>query len=174
MEDLRYPIGMYEIVCEISDEERRQLISEVEIQPAILRTTVEKLTSQQMETPYRPGGWTIRQVVHHLADNNMNAYIRFKRGLTEDAPRSPSYREDLWAELPDYREIPVGESLTLLDILHRRFAVLLSALEPQDFHRTVYHSTLGSVSLDAALHRYVWHNRHHIAQITGLCERMGW
>ncbi|WP_029419938.1 YfiT family bacillithiol transferase [Alicyclobacillus macrosporangiidus] len=174
MGDLRYPIGMYEPVLEVSGEDRKQLIREVEIQPAILRATVEKLTSEQMETPYRPGGWTIRQVVHHLADNNMNAYIRFKRGLTEDTPSSPSYREDLWAELPDYRQIPVGESLTLLDVLHRRFAVLLWALNPQDFRRTVAHSTLGVISLDTALHRFVWHNRHHIAQITRLCERMGW
>lgn len=121
MADLRYPIGMYEPVSEISDEERRQLNSEVEIQPAILRTTVENLTSEHMETPYRSGGWSIRQVVHHLADNNMNAYIRFKRGLTEDGPSSPSYREDLWAELPDYREIAVDESLTLLDVVHKRF-----------------------------------------------------
>lgn len=103
-DDLRYPIGMYEPVRELNEEDRRQLIREVEIQPASLRAMVEKLTSEQLETPYRSGGWTIRQVVHHLADNNMNAYIRFKRGLTEDAPSSPSYREDLRAELPDYRQ----------------------------------------------------------------------
>ncbi|SFU90216.1 YfiT family bacillithiol transferase [Alicyclobacillus macrosporangiidus] len=174
MEDLRYPIGMYHPVLEISDEDRNQLIREIEIQPATLRAIVEKLTPEQMETPYRPGGWTIRQVVHHLADNNMNAYIRFKRGLTEDTPSSPPYREDLWAELPDYRQIPVGESLILLEVLHRRFSHLLWALHPEDFRCTLAHSTLGVIRLDTALHRFVWHNRHHIAQISGLCERMGW
>ena len=115
MQDLRYPIGIYEPVFEVSSEDRRGFIREVETQLITLRTVVESLTREQLEIPYRAGGWTIRQVVHHLADNNMNAYLRFKRGLTEDTPSSPSYREDLWAELPNYKETPVDESLTLLE-----------------------------------------------------------
>lgn len=174
MSDLRYPIGPYEPNTELTEEDRQVLIREVETQPSLLRGIVESLTHEQLETPYRPGGWTVQQVVHHLADNNMNAYIRFKRGLTEDAPSSPPYREDLWAELPDYRLLMVDESLVLLHILHRRLAVLLSALESQGFRRTLSHSVLGQITLDEALHRLVWHNRHHIAQITSLCERMGW
>ncbi|WDL96693.1 YfiT family bacillithiol transferase [Alicyclobacillus sp. ALC3] len=174
MNDLRYPIGTYEPSSELTIEDRQVLIREVETQPSLLRQIVEPLTSEQLDTPYRPGGWTVQQVVHHLADNNMNAYIRFKRGLTEDAPSSPPYREDLWAELPDYRLLSVGESLVLLNVLQKRFVVLLSSLEPQEFRRTLNHSFLGQITLDGALHRFVWHNRHHILQITSLCERMGW
>ena len=174
MNDLRYPIGPYEPNSELTEENREVLIRQVETQPSLLRRIVESLTHEQRETPYRPGGWTVQQVVHHLADNNMNAYIRFKRGLTEDAPSSPPYREDLWAEFPDYRLLMVEESLVLLNILHRRFAVLLSALESQGFQRTLSHSVLGKITLDEALHRFVWHNRHHIAQISSLCKRMGW
>lgn len=174
MEDLRYPIGTYELVSQVNVGERQRLIQEVETQPTTLRTAIEGLTFEQLDTSYRPGGWPIRHVVHHLADNNMNAYIRFKRALTEDVPVTPPYREDLWAELVDYREMPVALSVTLLDALHQRFAVLLRTREPQDFNRTFSHSTLGLISLDTALHRFVWHNRHHIAQITGLRQRMGW
>jgi hypothetical protein len=174
MNDLSYPIGPYKASSELTEEDRQALTREVEKQPILLRAIVESLTNEQLETPYRPGGWTVHQVVHHLADNNMNAYIRFKRGLTEDAPSSPPYREDLWAELPEYHLLPVEESLALLSVLHKRFVVLLSSLEPQDFRRTLSHSVLGQITLDGALHRFVWHNRHHIAQITGLCERMGW
>lgn len=173
MGDLRYPIGAYKSILELSEGERRDLIREVEVQPALLRAMVQPLTPEQLATPYRPGGWTVRQVVHHLADNNMNAYIRFKRGLTEDVPVSPSYREDLWAELLDYCA-PVEDSLTLLDVLHRRFATLLRSLSTPDYERTVQHATLGQVTLDALLHRFVWHNRHHMAQISRLCESQGW
>ncbi|WP_029420944.1 YfiT family bacillithiol transferase [Alicyclobacillus macrosporangiidus] len=174
MEDLRFPIGAYEPAREVSAGQRQQWIQEIATQPTILRTTVERLTDEQLDTAYRPGGWTIRQVVHHLADNNMNAYIRFRRALTEEVPVTPPYREDLWAELGDYREMPVELSLTLLEVLHQRFVVLLRALRTQDFRRTFSHATLGVMNLDMALHRFVWHGRHHIAQITRLCERMGW
>lgn len=174
VDNWRYPIGLYEPISELSEHNRQVLIREVETQPSLLRSIVEPMTREQLETPYRPGGWTVQQVVHHLADNNMNAYIRFKRGLTEDAPSSPPYREDLWAELPDYRLLPVEESLVLLNVLHRRFAVLLSALESREFRRTLSHSVLGQITLDTALHRFVWHTRHHVAQITSLCERFGW
>ncbi|QSO45646.1 YfiT family bacillithiol transferase [Alicyclobacillus mengziensis] len=174
MSDLRYPIGPYLPSSELTVEDRHVLIREVERQPSLLRSIVEPLPSEQLETPYRSGGWTVQQVVHYLADNNMNAYIRFKRGLTEDAPSSPPYREDLWAELPDYRLLSMKESLVLLNVLHKRFAVLLSAMQPQEFRRTLSHSVLEQITLDTALHRFVWHNRHHIAQIMSLCERMGW
>lgn len=174
MEDLRYPIGAYGPVREVTVGQRQQWFQEIATQPAILRTAIEGLTVEQLSTPYRPGGWAIGQVVHHLADNNMNAYIRFKRALTEDVPVTPPYREDLWAELADYREMPVELSLSLFDLLHQRFAALLRTLETQDFNRSLFHSTLGEINLDTALHRFVWHGRHHIGHITGLRQRRGW
>lgn len=173
MDRFRYPIGQFEPIPNPISEQRNRVIEEILDIPEILRLTVHKLTPEQLLTPYRPGGWTVLQVVHHLADNDMNAYIRFKRALTEESPTASSYREDLWAELSDYR-IPVETSLVLLESLHSRFAALLRSLTPSDFQRTFTSPTHGKMNLDAAAQRFAWHGRHHIAQIASLKERSGW
>ncbi|BCG59196.1 YfiT family bacillithiol transferase [Paenibacillus sp. URB8-2] len=172
MDRLRYPIGPFEPVENPTSEQRNLWIDEILEIPNLLRQTVKNLTLEQLHTPYRPDGWTVQQVVHHMADNDMNAYIRFKRALTEDHPISGSYREDLWAELSDYAA-PIELSLILLESLHNRFAVLLRSLHPSDFQRTFTSPTHGPMSLETAAHRYAWHGRHHIAQIVSLKERMG-
>jgi hypothetical protein len=126
---------------------------------------VQNLNTEQLLTPYRPGGWSVQQVVHHLADNDMNAY---------KSPIAGSYREELWAELSDYQDTPIETSLVLLESLHQRFVVLLCSLSPLQFHRTFLSPTHGTMSLDIATQRFSWHGRHHIAQIDSLKERMGW
>ncbi|NIK76474.1 hypothetical protein FHS15_001599 [Paenibacillus castaneae] len=134
---------------------------------------MQHLSSGQLLTPYRPGGWTVQQVVHHMADNDMNAFIRFKRALTEDVPTASSYHEDLWAELMDY-QTPIETSLVLMHSIHSRFVALLHSLHPTDYQRMFISPTHGLMSLDAAAQRYAWHGRHHIAQIASLKERMDW
>jgi hypothetical protein len=175
MEDhFRYPIGQFEPIQNPTPEQRNRWIEDISEMPKILRLTVQNLTMEQLLTPYRPGGWTIQQVVHHMADNDMNAFIRFKKALTEDNPTASTYREDLWAELSDYRSTPVETSLILLESLHSRFVALLYSLRPTDFKRTFTSPTHGVMSLDVATQRYAWHGRHHIAQIASLKERLGW
>ena len=174
MDTLRYPIGEFKAVQETTHEQRNQWIQSIAEMPSNLRQAVEGLKLEQLSTPYRPGGWTIQQVVHHLADNDMNAYIRFKRGLTEDHPTAGSYREDLWAELSDYRDTPIETSILLLESLHSRFVTLLVKLQPTDFQKSFSSPTFGDMTLDVAIQRYSWHGRHHIAQITSLRERTGW
>lgn len=174
MNRLRYPIGPFQSAGTQTAEERKLSVDELCAMAPLLREMIGPLTPDQLDTPYRPGGWSIRQVVHHLADNNMNAYLRFKRGLTEEAPEIPSYREDLWAEQSDYSSEPVETSLLLLENLNRRFANLLSSLEEVQYKRTFVSLMLGTMTLDTALQRYNWHNRHHLAQITSLIERSGW
>ncbi|AHV97324.1 YfiT family bacillithiol transferase [Paenibacillus sabinae] len=173
MDTLRYPIGPFVSVENPSSEQYSLWIEEILKIPGLLRQTIEALTLEQLNTPYRPGGWTVQQVIHHMADNDMNAYIRFKRALTEDHPVSGSYQEDLWAELSDY-SAPVELSLLLLESLHSRFAVLLRSLRPSDFQRTFTSPTHGPMNLETATHRYAWHGRHHLAQILSLKERMSW
>ncbi|WP_338043983.1 DinB family protein [Paenibacillus lutrae] len=129
MDRFRYPIGLFEPVPNPTSQQRKKWIEDIAAIPGILRHTVHDLTSEQLLTPYRPGGWTVQQVIHHMADNDMNAFLRFKRALTEDLPAASSYREDLWAELNDY-SAPVETSLVLLESLHSRFAVLLHSLHP--------------------------------------------
>jgi hypothetical protein len=145
--------------------------------PEISRTLSEitrDLNHEQLQTPYRPGGWTIQQVVHHMADNDMNAYIRFKRALTEDEFLASSYREDTWAELIDYMDVPIDTSITLMESLHSRFTILLLKLPSSCFDRTLRTQALGVINLDIALQRFVWHNQHHISQIKSLLNRNGW
>lgn len=173
MEPSRYPIGPFEPVERPTAEQRSRLIAAVANFASTLRLVVDGLSTDQLQTCYRPGGWTVQQVVHHLADNDLNAYFRFKRALTEECPSIPSYREDRMAELPDYRE-PIDDSLLLLQTLHSRFAALLRALHTADFQRTLSTSALGTITLDTALQRFVWHDRHHSAQIAALKERSGW
>ncbi|AIQ12773.1 YfiT family bacillithiol transferase [Paenibacillus durus] len=174
MDSWAYPLGNFIPEEHPAAEHREKWIEDIARIPELLRSLVQNLTPEQLLTPYRPGGWNIRQVVHHLADNDMNAYIRFKRALTEEAPVAGSYREDLWAELSDYQEAPIETSLILLASLHERFVVLLRSLTPQQFQRTVISPTHGEMTLNTAMQRYAWHGRHHIAQIESLIERMGW
>ncbi len=174
MEQQRYPIGHFAASGQLTLKQREQCIEEISTMAELLREKVCTLTPEQLDIPYRAEGWSVRQVIHHLADNNMNAYLRFKRGLTEEAPIIPSYREELWAELSDYSKEPVETSLVLLESLQRRFVSLLRSLGDEDYKRTFVSLGLGTLSLDTALERYVWHNRHHLAHITSLISRKGW
>ena len=172
--DLRYPIGQFHYEGPLTDAQRRRLIDQIEEAPAKLQAAVEGLSPQQLETPYRPGGWTVRQVVHHLPDSHLNSYIRFRLALTEDEPTIKPYYENRWAELGDARHAPIDISLALLAALHRRWVLLLRALGPRELSRTFVHPELGVVDLDMNLSLYAWHGRHHVAHITSLRERMGW
>jgi hypothetical protein len=153
---------------------RPRLIGEIEAAPAQFRAAVQGLTEQQLDTPYRPDGWTVRQVVHHLADSHLNAYIRFRLALTEDQPTIKPYDQSQWAELPDARTAPVETSLQLVDSLHQRLVLLLRSMSDADFARTFLHPKRGVMRLDTCLAMYAWHSRHHAAHIAGLRERMGW
>ena len=170
----RYPIGRFAAVESRNSEARNESIQIIGQLATDLRITVEPLTDEQRNTPYRPGGWTLNQVVHHLADTGMYAYLRFKRGLTEEASQIPSYRQDLWAEYSDYTEEPAESSLQLMELLNRRFVTLLNTLEEADYNKIFVSAGLGTMTLDIAVQRYVWHNRHHQAQITSLIRRSGW
>ncbi len=174
MTDLRYPIGKARMEAQLGDDERRQMIDEIEETPARLRAAVAGLTPEQLDTPYRPDGWTVRQVAHHVPDSHLNAYIRFKLALTEPEPAVKTYEEALWAELPDTRSVPVEVSLVLLENLHRRWVALLRSLAAADFEKTVRHPDFGVLNLNQLLGMYSWHGRHHVAHVTALRERMGW
>jgi len=174
MTDLRYPIGEFSYPGEETADERRRAIDEIEATPVRLRAAVQGLSPQQLDTPYRPGGWTVRQVVHHVPDSHLNAYTRFKLALTEDEPTIKPYDEARWAELADVRTAPLGVSFRLLEALHQRWVLLLRSLRPEDFRRTLRHPERGVMSLDQTLCYYAWHGRHHVAHITSLRERMGW
>lgn len=172
--DLRYPIGRFEYPGRSTEEQRREFISRIDSTPARLRASVEGLSAGQLDTAYRPGGWTVRQVVHHIPDSHVNSYCRFRLALTEENPSIKGYDQDRWSELSDSRSAPVDVSLDLLDSLHRRWVLLLRSLTPGDLARTFQHSELGPVTLDRNLALYAWHGDHHIAHITSLRGRMGW
>src|SRR5712692_5875687 len=172
--DLRYPIGKFKFPETVSPDDRLKFIDQIEATPARLRAAIAGLSPEQLETPYRPGGWTVRQVVHHVPDSHLNSYVRFKLALTEEEPTIKPYHEDRWAELADARTVPVEVSLALLDSLHRRWVALLRSLAPSDWARTFRHPELGPVTLEKNLALYGWHGRHHEAHITNLRERMGW
>lgn len=174
MTDPRYPVGRYDIKREVTLAERERYIEEIAAAPAQLRVAVADLTAEQLATPYRPDGWTVRQVVHHLADSHLNSYVRFKLALTEDEPTIKPYEEALWAALSDGRDAPVELSLDLLAALHERWVMLLKSLTPADFARTFRHPDMGAVALNQNVGLYAWHGRHHIAHITALRERMNW
>jgi len=178
MEDLRYPIGKFELVPAENEEQaakrRVHYIDVLAKLPLNLRAAIQGLAPSQIETPYRPEGWTVREVVHHVADSHMNAYIRFKYTLTEDQPPIRGYAEALWAKLPDTESTPLEVSLQLVAALHARWIELLRGLKPTDFARTLMHSEYGVVNLDRLLALYAWHSAHHTAHITSLRERMGW
>jgi uncharacterized damage-inducible protein DinB len=173
--DLRYPVGKFERPsAPLTPDQRRQFIDAIAEVPARLADAIRGLSPAQLDTPYRPGGWTVRQVVHHLPDSHMNSYVRFKLALTEDEPTIKPYEENLWAQLPDSRDTPVETSLALLENLHERWVILLRSLDPGDFARNFRHPELGLTSLDHSLALYAWHGRHHVAHITALCERNAW
>ncbi|HKT10784.1 MAG TPA: putative metal-dependent hydrolase [Terriglobia bacterium] len=172
--DFQYPIGKFQPPGKVSNQDRQTFIQQIGEAPAALWSAVTGLSEEQRDTPYRDGGWTVRQVVHHLADSHMNAFVRFKLAMTEDQPAVKTYEQQLWAELPDAKTVPVAVSLNLVDSLHKRFAVLLRAMAASDFARTLKHPELGVVPLDQYLALYAWHGRHHVAHITSLRERKGW
>jgi uncharacterized damage-inducible protein DinB len=172
--DLSYPIGRFEWPESATAEMRARSIGEIQAAPAWFRAAVQGLTGQQLDTPYRPGGWTVRQVVHHVADSHLHSYIRFRLALTEDQPTIKPYDQDKWAELPDARTAPVETSLRLIESLHQRWVLLLRSMSDADFARTFLHPERGVMRLDVTLAMYAWHSRHHRAHITGLRERMGW
>lgn len=174
MNDPRYPIGKFTRVTSLTAAERATCIEQVAAVPAQFRRAVTGLTPAQLDTPYREGGWTVRQVAHHVPDSHMNAYLRFKFGLTEDSPAIKTYEEKDWAKTPEVAATPVDVSLALLDALHARWVTLLRAMTPEQFGRTIKHPEMGPTSLDTMLALYAWHGRHHTAHVTSLRERMGW
>jgi uncharacterized damage-inducible protein DinB len=174
MNDLRYPIGKFHYEGPPSAEQKRKFLAEIEQAPANLRAAVKDLSDQQLDTPYRPEGWTVRQVAHHVPDSHMNAYVRFKLALTEDEPTIKPYAEDKWALLADTQTTPVEISLTLLDSLHTRWVNLLRSLKEDEWKRTFRHPEMGAMTLEKTLALYSWHGRHHVSHITSLRERSGW
>lgn len=174
MTDLRYPIGKFTYDGHLTEDRKRTFLDEIAQTPANLRAAVKGLSQPQLDTPYRPGGWTPRQVVHHVPDSHLNAYVRFKLALTENEPTIKPYAEDRWAELADTKTTPLEVSLTLLDSLHDRWVRLLRSLAPEEWKRTFLHPELGAMTLEKTLALYAWHGQHHVAHITALREREGW
>lgn len=175
MTDLAYPIGKWVRPASLTPEQRRNTIRVIQDTPSRMRAAVAGLTDAQLDTPYRPGGWSVRQVVHHVPDSHMNAYTRFKLGLTEDQPTIKPYDEAKWAELEDGKSKLVEQSLTLLEALHSRWVFLLERMTPADFARAITHPEWkGPMSLDQLLSLYGWHGPHHVAHITELRKRQAW
>lgn len=175
MNDVRYPIGPFSSVGRpLTPEERASLIDAIEGHPARMRAAVDGLTDDQLDTRYRDDGWTLRQVVHHVVDSHVNAYVRFKLAKTEDNPTIRPYEEHIWAELPDGKTAPVEGSLAILEALHARWVSFLRALGPDDFARPLQYPGVGDVNVDLLLELYGWHGPHHEAHITTTREREGW
>ena len=172
-QDLRYPIGPADKRSPLDAGERAQRIDAIAATPPQLRLAVAGLSDAQLDTPYRPGGWTVRQTVHHVADSHMNASIRFRLGLTEDNPTIKPYDEKAWSELADMR-LPIEVSLRTLDGLHERLVHLLRSQPSAAFERRIMHPENGAMTLDAMLSLYAWHGQHHTAHITTLRQREGW
>lgn len=173
MENQKYPVGRFQRDAEVLHATRAALIDSIAATPQRLREAVMGLNDQQLDTPYREGGWTVRQVVHHLPDSHLNAYVRFRLALTEEKPTIRPYDEAAWAKLPD-AAAPIDVSLDLLEILHRRWLILLRTLSEADYTRMLVHPENGDMTVGMLLRMYEWHGRHHIAHITQLRERMGW
>lgn len=174
MTDLQYPIGKFSFQAPLTEDDRQKCLDELSHAPANLRAAVSGLSEDQLDTPYRPAGWSVRQVVHHVPDSHMNAYVRFKLALTEEEPTIKPYAEDRWAVLADTRTTPIEVSLMLLESLHTRWMRLLGSLAAPDWKRTFRHPDLGLMNLEKTLALYAWHGRHHVAHITSLRERSGW
>ncbi len=171
---MRYPIGRFERPGDVTAEMREEWIGQIAEAPAKFREAVRGLSGEQLDTPYRPEGWTVRQAIHHVADSHINSYVRFRLALTEDNPTIKPYEEARWAELDDARTADAALSLDLLERLHARWVLLLRSLSPQQFTRTFTHPERGPMSLEVNLALYAWHGRHHLAHITSLLQRMGW
>jgi uncharacterized damage-inducible protein DinB len=172
--DPRYPIGKYQTPTDITPVERAEAIREIAAAPEKVRAAVSGLNDAQLETPYRDGGWTVRQVVHHVADSHMNAYIRWRLALTETEPTIKPYEESAWAKLQDAAHAPVDVSLRLLVPLHERWVGLLRSVKDDEFARTFRHPEHGVRTLDWMLFLYAWHGNHHTAHITELRKQKGW
>lgn len=173
-DDPRYPIGKY-AAEEYSEELKEQWLSDIKFFPNVLENAVTNLDEKQLQTPYREGGWTVHQLVHHVADSHMNAYMRFKQGYTEENPTIKPYDEKVWATLADVQNVPINISLTLLHALHRRWYEFLKSLSESDFQRTVFHPEhQKQMTLWYLLGLYSWHGRHHAAHIKSLREKMNW
>jgi uncharacterized damage-inducible protein DinB len=174
MNDFRFPIGKFHFDGPLTEEQKKTCLDDIASAPTNLRAAVKGLSEAQLDTPYRPGGWTVRQVVHHVPDSHLNSYVRFKLALTEDEPTIKPYAEDRWAELPDTKSTPIEVSLTLLESLHDRWVRLLRSLSLEEWQRTFRHPELGPMTLEKTLALYAWHGRHHVSHITNLRDREGW
>jgi hypothetical protein len=173
--DPRYPLGKFKYDGVATPEVRAHRIEDVSKAPAALRAAVKGLTPPQLDTPYRDGGWTVRQLVHHVPDSHLNAYLRFKLALTEDTPTIKPYDQERWARLADTQTVPPEVSLALLDAVHQRWVAILKSMTPADWERAYRHPEYNRVvPLDEVLAMYAWHGRHHVAHITGLRQREGW
>jgi uncharacterized damage-inducible protein DinB len=174
MTDQRFPIGKPVRVENPDPAQIGEWLTTIEETPAKLREAVHGLAEEQLDTPYREGGWTVRQVIHHVADSHMQSYSRFRFALTEASPAIKPYDEAAWAELPDAKSAPVEISLALLDALHYRWMILLRSLDRDSLRRVFLHPDLGPMSLADAAALYAWHGRHHTAHITALRQRLAW
>jgi hypothetical protein len=175
MSDLSYPIGKFEFAGKLRAKERKALIAQIAAAPAVFRAAVAGMSEKQLDTPYRPDGWTVRQVIHHVPDSHLNAYIRCKLALTEHQPTIKPYDQERWALLADSQDTPIETSLALLEALHERWVALLRALPPEEFARVLLHPEHSApMSLDHVVAHYAWHGAHHAAHINHLRERMGW
>ena len=174
MSDLRYPIDKY-VPVDYSEKQKEQWLADIKFLPQLIESAVSNLNEEQLQTPYREEGWTVHQLVHHIADSHMNAYIRFKLGYTEENPTIKTYEEKLWAQTADVKNLPINISITLLYALHSRWSEFLNSFSEADWLRTIYHPEhKKEMTLWFLLGLYSWHGRHHAAHITGLRERMGW
>jgi len=171
---LQYPTGKFSFKDDMTPEKRNNCIHDIESTPAKLRKAVKGLTDEQLDTPYRPEGWRVRQVVHHIADSHINAYVRIKLALTENEPTIGTYQEKNWAKLNDVFQTPVEVSLSLLESLHKRWVVLLKSLTEEDYKRKFIHPESGLKTVDWLIALYAWHGKHHIAHITTLRKKMEW
>jgi len=172
--DPRYPIGKFQMPADVSSAKRTEAIREIAGAPQKIRGAVQGLNDAQLNTPYRDGGWTVRQVVHHVADSHMNAYVRWRLALTETEPTIKPYEESAWANLEDAAHAPVEVSLKLLEPLHERWVALLHSVKDHEFARTFRHPEHGVRTLDWMLFLYAWHGNHHTAHITELRKQKGW
>lgn len=172
--DLRYPVGRYSRPATLDAQERAAAVAVIAAAPEKVRAAVQGLSDAQLDTPYRPGGWTVRQVVHHLPDSHVNAYVRCKLAITEENPTIRPYEEAQWAELPEAKSAPVSVSLALLDALHTRWVLALQGLTPADWQRPMVNPETGAFTMEQLVALYAWHCRHHTGHITSLREREGW
>ena len=174
LEILRYPIGRFKENPDPTRGKNKGWIDQIGAVPGELRALVQDLSERQLDTPYRPEGWTVRQVVHHLADSHLNAYIRTKLALTEESPAVKPFDEAAWAELPDASGAPIESSMSLLEALHSRWVLTLRALAEEAFLRTLQHPNRGTITISYMVQLYAWHGRHHIAHVNTLRDKMGW